>query len=172
MKEKEAMYRFWISQNYKKLLRKEKSKISFCEDAFHDAIIDLWNAIVSLEKVTLSAFDNLFLKLYKANISKAASHSIKFLNFDNEIMSFILSQQVVEDEETDENEDSQTGYYANEIKRYLRTFPIDDQRVFLLYVEKSMSLKSLSQYTGIQEAILHNKITTIKETIVKYIYKS
>jgi DNA-directed RNA polymerase specialized sigma24 family protein len=169
MNEKRAIYRFWISQNYKRLIRKEKAKISFDEDAFHNALIDLWEELGQLSGVNLTILDKLFATLYKGNISKNVSYNIKFRYFDNEILDFIVSQPVLEenaDEEVNVND-----RYLELVKKQLRTFPSDDQRLFLLHAENELSITDLSRYTGLPEVVISDKLSYMKESIMKNIQR-
>lgn len=155
-----AIYNFWVSANYDLIKQSLKDSSTLNNDALHDALIDTYVELQSMDKVSLEEIGKVFNKCYRLASKRIVQVSFKYIPFEDNILEFIINNNYVTDE----------GFrYINSdnIVKLTRTILTHEEyKLLTLYVwSDNMTLDGLSLYTGIPRTTLHKRINSIKEKV-------
>jgi hypothetical protein len=160
---------FWVRTAYHRLGRRLKSRNNFNEDAFHDALIDVYQYIKIGHAVdNESMADNLLCSFYMENTKKQLSVSMRYASYETNILEFIVNENANKPEcRTDDGDEVDYMAAHKEVKRVLASYPQEEASLFLLYFNNpGITIRKLSIYTGMKPDKLHRKLKTIKDDIL------
>lgn len=167
MVQRKKVYDDWVNQNYSQIVVLLKSKNILNEDALHDALLSVYDKMHLDESITHSELGVSFEKEYR-RYDKIAYFAIKqYLHFDSQVLDLIVSGNVVADDCESADNTACIKKTCNNIKRIvIRLCLQEDFELLTLYeTNESITIKSLSLYTGMSQRTIYHKLQRLKKTI-------
>lgn len=162
------VYDAWVEQNYVRIVDVLKSKNMLNEDVLHDALLSVYDNIQHCESIELSELSTLFEQEYSRYDKRAYSAIMQYLHFEPLVLDLIVSGNAEDESETERPENqAELKRTCSNLRRIAMRLLLSEEfeMLFLYETNESITLKSLSLYSGIPQGTIYSKLQRLKNTL-------